>query len=149
LTDPAGGQPGTALRLHASAAAWCGRGVLLRGEPGSGKSALLAQLLQAGAYLVADDLVLLARRGQTVYATAPSAAGLIELRGNGIFRLATTVGVPVSLCVELAPSSDRERLPEGSATAILAVPVPLLRLDGQGPAAVAQILLALAARRAH
>ena len=149
LTEPAGGRTGAALRSHGCAAAWCGRGVLLRGESGSGKSALLARLLAAGAYLIADDLVELTQRERGLHVAGPAPAGLIELRGNGIFRVATTVGVPVSLCVELASSSDGERLPESSTIALLGIEVPLLRLDGRAEAAVAQILLALAARRAH
>ena len=141
--------PAAAIRLHASAAAWCGRGVLLRGEPGAGKSALVARLLAAGAYLVADDLVELACRAHALYASAPDATGLIELRGNGIFQVATAVGVPVSLCVDLMPPAGAVRLPESGVTALLGVEIPLLRLGGDTPAAVAQILLTLTARRAH
>lgn len=141
--------PVATVRLHASAAAWCGRGVLLRGEPGAGKSALVARLLAAGAYLVADDLVELACRTHALYASAPDATGLIELRGNGIFQIATAFGVPVSLCVDLLSPAGSVRLPESGATALLGVEIPLLRLGGDTPAAVAQILLALAARRAH
>ena len=39
--------------VHATAVAWHGRGVLLRGPSGSGKSALALRLLHAGAVLVA------------------------------------------------------------------------------------------------
>jgi HPr kinase/phosphorylase len=150
-----GGDPAaTATELHASAAAWAGRGILLRGPSGAGKSALLARLLAAGAYLVADDLVRLERRGRTLHATAHATAvagaGLIELRRSGIFRLATTVGVPVSLCVDLGADLGRERLPERRSAEFAGVQVPSLLVgDGRDPAAVAHILVALAARRAH
>jgi len=137
------------IRLHGSAADWCGRGVLLRGDPGAGKSALLARLLGAGAYLVADDLVQLERRQRGLRASAPAATGLIELRGNGIFQIATAVGVPVSLCVDLLPPHGSPRLPESGATSLLGVEIPLLRLAGDTPAALAQILVTLAARRVH
>lgn len=134
---------------HASAVAWCGRGVLILGPSGAGKSALLVGLMAAGAYLVADDLVRLVRRGPTLLATAVPPAGLIELRGNGIFRVATTGWVPVNLCVELASPNGHERLPERRTTAIRGADVPCLRLVSGAPPphGVAAILLALAARR--
>jgi HPr kinase/phosphorylase len=138
----------TTLRLHASVAAWCGRGVLVRGASGAGKSALIADLLAAGAYLVADDLVQVERRCGCLYATPVAETGLIELRGNGIFRLATTVGVPVTLCVELAVGFESERLPTCATALVAGVELPRLRLDGSAPA-VAQVLIALTARRAH
>ena len=145
-----GDPPAAAAELHASVASWSGRGILLRGAPGSGKSALLARLLEAGAYLVADDVARVERHGTVLRATGVATPGLIELRGNGIFRLATTVGVPVSLCVELGAGRERERLPPRRRTAAIAgVDVPLLAVDGGDPAAVACILIALAARRAH
>ena len=136
------------LRLHASAAAWCGRGILVRGASGSGKSALITDLLAAGAHLVADDLVQVERRRGGLYATAVTETGLIELRGNGIFRLATTVGVQVTLCVELAVGFESERLPACATVPIAGVELPRLLLRSDAPAA-AQVLLALTARRAH
>jgi serine kinase of HPr protein (carbohydrate metabolism regulator) len=136
-----------ARHVHGSAASWAGRGVLLLGPPGSGKSSVLARLLAAGAHLVADDVVRLERRGDALYAGGVAAAGLIELRGNGIFRVTTRGGAVVNLCVELKADPGRERLPERRETTILGVLVPVLRLDGDDPAAVARIMIALAARR--
>jgi HPr kinase/phosphorylase len=121
--------------------------VLILGPSGAGKSALLARLLAAGAYLVADDLVRLHRRGAALFVAAVPPAGLIELRGNGIFRIATTGWVSVDLCVELESPNGQERLPERRTTAIGGVDVPCLRLTGAPTHAVAAILLALAARR--
>ena len=92
--------------------------ILLTGAPGSGKSSLLLQLLAAGGQLVADDLVRLDRRGEALQVTAAGAPGLIELRGNGIFRTSTTAGVQVSLCVELNAGPAAERLPETAVTRV-------------------------------
>jgi HPr kinase/phosphorylase len=148
MAPPSATESGHPRHLHASAASWAGRGVLLLGPPGAGKSSLLARLLAAGAWLVADDLVALARRGGTLYAGSVSPAGLIELRGNGIFRVANTERAPVSLCVELLPPSPgRERLPEPRTTTIADIAVPVLAVDADDPAAVARILIALAACR--
>lgn len=134
--------------IHASAAAWAGRGILLLGEAGSGKSTLLAGLLAAGAYLVADDLVRLVLRNHLLCATASGATGLIELRASGIFRVATTDVVPVNLCVDLTAAPERERLPEIGVIRIAGIDVSVLRSQRGRPPAVAQILLALCARRA-
>jgi serine kinase of HPr protein (carbohydrate metabolism regulator) len=123
--------------------------VLILGQPGAGKSTLLAGLLAAGAYLVADDLVRLTRRGSVLIASAVDRAGLIELRGGGIFRVATTTGgVPVNLCVELESPDGHERLPERRTMTIEGVELACLRLAAPGhAAAVAGVLVALAARR--
>jgi serine kinase of HPr protein (carbohydrate metabolism regulator) len=138
---------GGSASIHGSAAAWAGRGILLLGDPGSGKSVLLAQLLAAGAYLVADDLVRLEERGGTLYAKPAGATGLIEVRANGIFRVATTVGVPVNLCVELTAASGNERLPERTVKRVAGADLPVLRVGDRGAEAIGQILLALWALR--
>ena len=134
--------------VHASAAAWAGRGILLLGEPGAGKSTLLADLLAAGAYLVADDLVRLEDRGGVLLATAGGATGLIELRGSGIFRVATTGVVPVRLCVELTAESQRERLPEFASVRLAGHEIPVMWARSATPPTAAQVLLALCSRRA-
>jgi HPr kinase/phosphorylase len=139
--------PDPTVAIHASAVAWIGKGVLVTGDAGSGKSTLVARLLAHGAYLVADDLVRLVNRGSRLEASACGAPGLIELRGSGIFRIATTNRVPVSLCVELAPANDRERLPERSTVDLAGVAVPVLRAERHDRLAAGQVLLALCCRR--
>jgi HPr kinase/phosphorylase len=133
--------------IHASAVAWVGRGILILGEAGSGKSRLVGQLLAHGAYLVADDLVRLINRNGRLHARASGAPGLIELRGSGIFRIATMSGVPVNLCVQLASVDDQERLPERPALSLAGTEVPLLRAGRHDRLTAGQVLLALWARR--
>lgn len=133
--------------IHASLVAWCGHGILIRGDSGAGKTALCLELMAAGAYLVADDLVRLACRSGTLWARAAGATGLIELRCNGIFRVATSSGVRVSLCVELQAVSRQERLPEACMMSLAGASVPLLRLPEGGVAGAGSVLLALYAGR--
>ena len=138
---------GATAAIHASAVAWVGKGILILGEAGSGKSTLVGQLLAHGAYLVADDLVRLENRDGRLFARASGAMGLIELRGSGIFRIATTNGVPVSLCVELASAHDQERLPERAVLRLAGAELPVLRAERHDRLAAGQVLLALWARR--
>ena len=49
--------------LHATCVAVDGRGLLILGPSGSGKSALALQLIALGAQLVADDRTRVSRRG--------------------------------------------------------------------------------------
>jgi HPr kinase/phosphorylase len=144
----AGEAPGRSTAVHGSAVAWCGRGILLLGAPGSGKSSLLLQLLAAGGQLVADDLIRLERRGHGLGVSAAGAPGLIELRGNGIFRTTTMAGAQVSLCVELVPGSSVERLPTSAVTRVADVELPLLRVASGAADGAAQVLMALIGQRA-
>ena len=93
------------MRLHASCAARAGQGVLLLGQPGSGKSDLLLRLIDRGYELVADDQVEL----NGIVASPPAAlAGLLEVRGLGIVRRAYRAEVSLALVVALGRP---ERLP--------------------------------------
>ena len=71
--------------IHASCVAIGGRGVLLLGKSGVGKSDLALRLIAEGARLVADDrTILFAIRG-ALHAKAPETIkGLLEIRGVGI-----------------------------------------------------------------
>lgn len=101
--------------VHASAVLVGGRGVLIRGASGSGKSALVLALLFGGhdAVLVADDRVVLSAAGGQLSAAVPSTmAGLLEVRGTGIVRLPNTSPALIELIVDLWPLADCPRLPE-------------------------------------
>jgi HPr kinase/phosphorylase len=143
-----------AFVVHASAVAWHGRGVLLRGPAGAGKSSLALALLRAGAVLVADDLVAVAAEGGRLVARAPAGApaGLIEARGLGIFRLAAARRAALALAVDLAAvaaGAGPERLPEfPRPETLLGVTLPRIALDARAPGAPARLLLALCAARA-
>ncbi len=114
------------LVLHASAVAIDGRGALITGPSGAGKSALALQLMALGATLVADDGVLLRRRGDALVALAPaSIRGLIEARGIGLLPAQTLESAPLSLVIDLAKTEIR-RLPPARTICLLGMTLPLL-----------------------
>ena len=92
--------------LHqASCVAIKGRGLLIEGLPGCGKSSLALALIDRGASLVGDDGVALARLdGRLLAGPAPATAGLIEVRNVGLVSLPFISSVPVALVIRL----DRE-----------------------------------------
>ena len=113
--------------VHASCVAISGRGVLIIGASGAGKSGLALQLMAYGAALVADDRVTLHLDGDRVLAdAAPHIRDLIEARGMGVLHATGTGPVPVNWVVDL-DKTEPDRLPEPALTQVLGLPVPLLR----------------------
>ena len=132
------------IPLHATCVAIDGRGVVLAGGNGAGKSALGLQLIDAGAMLVSDDVTVVCREGPRLIARAPArGAGLIEARGNGFMQLPFIDQAPIAFFVEVGPLAG-ERLPEPAYRTELGVSVAQLRADPANPASAALIRLAVA-----
>jgi HPr kinase/phosphorylase len=126
VTGDGAAHPDT-LQLHASAVACDGRGLLILGPSGSGKSALALQLMALGADLVSDDAVVLNRgRDGALVATAPDTIrGLVEARGIGLLYAPALSGCPIHAVVDLS-RTETERLPPERTTCLLGVTLPLL-----------------------
>ena len=128
---------GSKPSVHASCVLLGARGVLIRGPSGAGKSRLALRLIQAAergeipfARLVSDDRTLLEPcHGRLLARPAPQLAGLIEIRGSGIVRVAAEPVCVVGLVVDLA--SAGERLPETSTLDIEGVRLPVLAIPSQ------------------
>jgi HPr kinase/phosphorylase len=98
------------------------RAALIRGPAGSGKSRLALALIDAAvtgrlrfARLVADDRVeLTASHGRLLVRPPAALAGLIEVRGLGVRRIAFEQVAVVGLVIDLA-AADGERIPAPSA----------------------------------
>lgn len=130
--------------VHASAVDIRGKGVLLRGPSGSGKSDLALRLIDGGATLVADDRVILSRQGADIMVGAPATiAGRIEVRGLGIVRLPCAGPAPLRLVVDLVREDGVERLPKAEETVLLGVAIPLMHLAPFEASAPAKLRLAL------
>jgi HPr kinase/phosphorylase len=142
--------------VHATAVELrCGEdmaGVLIKGAPGSGKSALALALIEEPGLglcangplvtrLVSDDQVSLMKDGSDIVMSAPGAlAGLLEVRGVGIVQLSEACPpARLAFVVEHQPAGLQDRLPEATATSLLGQQVPLFRADLGAPAAASRI----------
>ncbi len=132
--------------IHASCVAIDGRGILLLGPSGSGKSDLALRLIDGGARLVADDQVAVAAEGSTlIAAAADQISGLVEVRGLGIIALEAVPTAPLRLVVELVTPDRVERLPVAATWRCLGVELPLIRLTPFEASAPAKLRLAVRA----
>lgn len=151
---PVLGSTATAIRetVHATCLVVGEAGVLIRGEPGAGKSALaLALIDRVGlrgdfAALVADDRVRLAVvDGRLAARPHPDIAGLIEIRGYGIVAIASVEACTLRLVVDLVADGTPPVEPPADAT-LLGIALPRLLIGrtawdaGLGPQRVLDAL---------
>ena len=138
------------LLLHATCVEIDRLAVLLRGPSGSGKSDLALRLIDAGARLVADDQVELEGRGGRLWARAPAAlAGILEVRGIGLRRLAYRDRASVGLVADLVAPERIERLPEPATEMLAGIVLPRLALAPFEAAAVAKLRLVMRQAALH
>lgn len=129
--------------IHATTVAIGGRGVLIAGPSGSGKSDLALRLIDRGAVLVADDRTRIWRDGDRLLAGVPDTiSGKLEVRGLGILTLSWVADVPVALCIALGEEVDR--LPRPRVRRLFGIDLPEMALDGRPASAPIKVELALA-----
>lgn len=87
-------QLATSECLHGGLLSIYGKGVLIRGESGMGKSEIALELIKRGHLLVADDRVDCYRIHNKIVGRAPELlTGMLEIRGIGIINVARMFGV--------------------------------------------------------
>lgn len=131
--------------LHASAVTLDGRGLLITGAAGAGKTTLALELIALGARLVADDRVRVRtdRDGVLWLAPPPNLAGLVEVRGFGLVRMVAAPEAPLALVADL-DAAESERLPPRRSREILGIACPAILCKGRPglPAALHALLSA-------
>jgi serine kinase of HPr protein (carbohydrate metabolism regulator) len=118
----------SAVPHQATCVAIRGRGLLIEGAPGSGKSSLALALIDRGAVLIGDDGVLLEALGGRLLARPhPRIAGNLEVRNLGLIELPTTEA-EIALVVQLDPDAPRF-IDAAETVARCGLALPLIRLD--------------------
>lgn len=142
--------------VHASAVLVGPRAVLIRGPSGSGKSRLALELIEAAGNgslrftrLVGDDRVHLeVVGGRLVVRPAEQLAGLIEVRGLGILRVAYEPSAVAGMVVDLDDAPERLPLDHQQFANLEGVMLPRLGVaQGDWPLPVLLATLKLAAER--
>ncbi|MET0587711.1 MAG: HPr kinase/phosphatase C-terminal domain-containing protein, partial [Novosphingobium sp.] len=110
-----------------------GRGVLIEGEPGTGKSSLALALMDRGAKLVGDDSLLIEARDGKLWAHPhPSTEGLLEVRNLGLLPQPVLQETAVTLVLRLDDTAPRF-IDAAEIRTILGVPLPQVLLWPDSP----------------
>lgn len=71
-----------------------GKGVIIKGDSGIGKSEIALELIKRGHLLIADDAIELYQIGQSIYGKSPTVLqNLLEIRGIGVIDVVKMFGV--------------------------------------------------------
>lgn len=120
-----------------------GRGLLIDGAPGAGKSSLALALIDRGAMLVGDDGVMLdAQGGHLIAAPHPRIAGKLEVRNVGLVDFPVSAPVPVALMLRLDDAAPRF-IDMAERQDIMGIDLPLVRLWPESPVLALRAELAL------
>lgn len=112
--------------MHGTSVAWQGRGLLILGASGQGKSALALELMARGARLVADDRTVVTHEADQLWLSCPPGlSGLIEARGLGLLNADPAPPTPLDLVVDLN-REEPERLPPHRTMDLLGLTFPLV-----------------------
>lgn len=131
----------TGSRVHGTAVVIGGRGVLIVGPSGSGKSDLALRLIDRGAVLVADDQVELAARHGKLWACALATIhGKLEVRGLGILDVEAD-SAAIALVIEL--DDQPPRIPDERHRLLEGIQIPLVALSPFDASAPIKVELAL------
>ncbi|MGL4321836.1 MAG: HPr kinase/phosphorylase [Paracoccaceae bacterium] len=113
--------------LHGTAVAVQGRGLLITGASGVGKSSLGLALIGLGALLVSDDQtrITVADGLATLSCPNPDLSGVIEARGVGLLRAEAVPDATLTLVVDL-DRYENERLPPRRSVNVLGCVIDLV-----------------------
>jgi serine kinase of HPr protein (carbohydrate metabolism regulator) len=134
---------------HCNVVEIAGKGILIEGPAGSGKTSLALGLVDAArqrgidAHFVADDQALLTiEDGRVIASTPPPIAGLAEIRGHGIVRLAHRPQTSIELVIAMVNDDGIERMPAKATTEVLGTELPAIAVPVRHEAQAIRIILA-------
>ena len=132
--------------IHATLVQMDGKGILLTGKSGSGKSDLALRLIEnRAAKLVADDMVEIFEQNGKIRGNAPkNLSGLLEVRGVGIVKYPCLENVQIDMVVCLKDKpEDVERMPIIAKDIILGLEINKIDLYAKENSAPEKIAAAL------
>ena len=126
--------------IYGSCVRWLGKGVLICGPSGSGKSDLCLRLSESGAELVADDQTIVENRDGKLFARCPDPLrGLLEVRGIGIIETPFVPETEIHLKLDLRTREKIDRMPLEETETIEGVDIPVFATDAFELSAVLKI----------
>jgi HPr kinase/phosphorylase len=115
--------------VHGTAVSIDGKGLLILGQSGSGKSQLALALITHGAKLISDDQVILINTESEIILSAPkSISGKIEARFIGILKMPVLIA-PLYLVIDL-DQKELDRLPKKKFVTYFDKKIPALNANG-------------------
>ena len=129
---------------HATCLTINGKGILLEGPSGTGKSDLALRLISRGGLLVGDDYITLSAKNNRLLATVPDKiAGKMEVRGLGVVNVDYVPEAIIALAIDLVPRGAVPRLPENKVIPLEGINIPTLALHAFDASTPDKIILAL------
>ena len=133
---------------HGTAVQVNGKGILLRGASGSGKSSIAMRLLDecrlsnTTGFLIADDRICVEQKNNALFVSAPdNLRGLMEIRGLGIVAMKCIKQAKLDLVVDLVPEEFFERYPQQGiqSTSLSGMELLRIHIEERNPDAAAII----------
>lgn len=132
------------IKVHGTSVNIDGKGLLLRGSPGSGKSDLALRLIDDGATLISDDYTEVhVFQGSQVLRAPQTIQGKMEVRGIGLMEMPFVDNIPLRLIFDLVPYQQIERMPVAEFITIENVKFPVRFIDPFMASAAAKVRLAI------
>jgi serine kinase of HPr protein (carbohydrate metabolism regulator) len=130
-------------RLHATSVAIEDNGVVIFGDPGSGKSDLALRLIDSGATLISDDITVFSKLEKNINLFGiENTKGLLEVREVGIITVPYVEGIKLKLVVRLTDKVI-ERIPKTNQINLLGLKFPKLEINGKNSSSVAKVKVKL------
>jgi HPr kinase/phosphorylase len=135
---------------------WHGKGVLIRGDSGAGKSSSAMELILKGGQLVSDDIVELSKttKGAIIGKSPEATRNLMDIKGRGIVNLKEAIGYQVLANegkVDLVINLSEDNPDESGRKAVLrmlGVDIPLVYLSAERrPPEIAERIIETITRR--